>query len=183
MKMIFRWNFTDIFSMVLYTTFTDEKKYRTSPMKTIFQWNFTDFFLCGNFSYPLPQEDCRQPPPHQQRLWAWEHLWASAAASSRPQGIFDAISISLCMKIWDVVRKKQKTIWDVTAGRVSLWNWFNCFSMAMQNHGVDIYLNGHDHCLQRITSIDRWARRSLPSDTVVPKVCRGILKNDARTLN
>jgi tartrate-resistant acid phosphatase type 5 len=25
----------------------------------------------------------------------------------------------------------------------------------MQTHGVDMYVNGHDHCLQRVSSRDR----------------------------
>jgi tartrate-resistant acid phosphatase type 5 len=31
------------------------------------------------------------------------------------------------------------------------------FTAKMQAHGVDLYINGHDHCLQHISSRDRSA--------------------------
>lgn len=43
----------------------------------------------------------------------------------------------------------------------------NDISMNIQTNNVDIYLNGHDHCLQHIRSIDRYFIKNPYYETVL----------------
>ena len=100
-------------------------------------------------------EDRRRPPPHQQRLRPWEQHWARGAASPGPQGI-----VIYHASFFYVIGIQSRQFSSISVPVTSInsetdhhllhhWN-------KTQAHGVDMYVNGHDHCLQRISSRDRW---------------------------
>ena len=75
-------------------------------------------------------EDCSWTPSHLLCWRPWKHGWARGASLSYPDG--------------------KKIIWIVLLTHFFSWFVLQIWFIS-QEHKVDLYVNGHDHCLEHIT--------------------------------
>jgi hypothetical protein len=98
-------------------------------------------------------EDCCGSPPYQQRLRPWQQHWARGVASPGPQGIVTwRYLLGIIILLYTIY--SSAAVININCETDILASPWHC-NACMQTHGVDMYVNGHDHCLQRVSSRDR----------------------------